>query len=70
MYYFFNPSDSQIVTLEFNLTLKNLRLQDAKEGANTFRVVLAPNQEVYKVLLPIDRNVSTSIKMGFNFKTE
>ena len=70
VFYFFNPSESQTVTAEFNLTLTNLVMQDAKEGDTEFRVVLAPKQESYKVLLPIKRNIATSIGMGYTFSAE
>ena len=58
------------MTIEFNLTLVNLKLVDAKAGATQFRVVLPPNSERYKTLLPIERNVATSIKMGYSFSAE
>ena len=56
--------------VEFNLTLVNLDLQDAEPGATKFRVVLPPDSERYKVLLPVERNVATSIKMSYSFSAE
>ena len=65
-----NPSETQTVTAEFNLTLINLVLQDAGEEDNTFRVVMEPKAEAFKVLLPTDRSKNTSIKMGYSFSAE
>lgn len=70
VFYFMNPSQTQTVTAEFNLTFVNLALQGAKEGATSFRVVLAPESEAFRALLPIERNLNTSIKMGFSFSAE
>ena len=70
VYYFRNEDQVQTVIVEFNLTLVNLALQDAEPGASKFRVVLPPNSERYKVLLPIERNVATSIKMSYSFSAE
>ena len=70
VFYFFNQEQSKTVTVEFNLTLVNLTLQDAKPGASSFRSVLPPNSERYRILLPIERNIATSIKMGYSFSAE
>ena len=70
VFYFNSPSETKTVTVEFNLTLINLAIHEAREGASSFRVVLAPGQETYKVLLPIERNIATSIKMAYSVKIE
>jgi hypothetical protein len=69
VFYFNNPSENQTVTAEFNLTTMNLELQDSTEK-DRFRIVLAPQQESYKVLLPIDRNKNTSLKMGYSVSAD
>ena len=69
-FFFHNPSLTQTVTMEFNLTLNNLKIKDGKPNAKSFRVVLSPGQKRYQVLLPIERNIASSISMGYSFSTE
>ena len=38
--YFNNPSEQKTIIAKFNLNLRNLRVKDMKDGADTFRVVL------------------------------
>ena len=70
VFYFENPSDTQTVTIDFNLELTNLAIAGSDQTSSQFRVVLAPLSTLYKVLLPIERTKSTSIKMGYAFNVD
>ena len=84
-FYFVNPSESQTLTAEFNLTLTNLAMQDSSAGDNqestvkmqpdaqheiSFKIVLQPKSEAFKVMLPIDhiKGRKRRINMHLSYK--